>query len=73
MNDTLYWVVNLILHLFRDVAHILKKHLPVTFGYEEKIVTEEFGVLPVKKGKGEGGVKTLAARISEAFYNSHMR
>jgi hypothetical protein len=47
--------------------------LPETFAYEEKIVTEEFGVLPTKKGKGEGGVKNLASRISEAFYNSHMR
>jgi hypothetical protein len=47
--------------------------LPETFAYEEKIVTEEFGVLPMKKGKGEGGVKNLASRISEAFYNNHMR
>ena len=56
----------------RDVAEIVKRHIPETFCYEEKVVTE-FGVLPQKKSKGEGGRSTLAQRISETFYNTHIR
>lgn len=35
--------------------------------------SDEFGVLPVKKAKGEGGRCDLATRIGNNFYNDYVR
>ena len=48
----------------RDVAEILKIVLPETFSFVETVDCEEFGPLPIKRSKGEGGLTDLATRIA---------
>ena len=51
---------------------MFKELLPETFAFTDVVMTE-FGPLPVKKSKGEGGVEGLAFRISNNFYNRYIR
>ena len=51
---------------------MFKQFIPETFAFTEMVMTE-FGPLPVKKTKGEGGVEGLATRISNNFYNRYVR
>ena len=62
----------LLWQLFRDVAQLINQHLPETFAYTEMVMTE-FGPVPVKKFKGEGGVEGLASRIANNYYNRYVR
>jgi hypothetical protein len=52
---------------------MFKQFIPETFAYTEMVMSPEFGPLPVKKSKGEGGVEGLATRISNNFYNRYVR
>jgi hypothetical protein len=55
------------------VADLLKKALPLTFSCFETVESKEFGSLPMKKPKGEGGLGDLATRIGNNFYNDYIR
>jgi len=57
----------------RDVAEIIKKHIPDTYAVVETMESVEFGSLPVKKAKGEGGQSDLATRIGNNYYNDYLR
>ena len=59
--------------IFRDVAEIIKKHIPDTYAVVETMESAEFGSLPVKKAKGEGGQSDLATRIGNNYYNDYLR
>ena len=58
--------------LFRDIAEIFKRHMPETYAYMDTVMTD-YGPMPVKRAKGEGGLETLAARIANNFYNRYVR
>ena len=58
---------------FRDVAALMKKHIPDTYGCEDVLQTDEFGPLPMEKSKGEGGRSDLATNIGDNFYNQYVR
>jgi hypothetical protein len=58
-------------HCFRDVADIISRAIPETFATSETIESEEFGSLPVKKAKGEGGRSDLATRLGNNYYNDY--
>ena len=60
-------------HCFRDVADIISRAIPETFATSETIESEEFGSLPVKKAKGEGGRSDLATRLGNNYYNDYVR
>ena len=60
-------------HDFRDVAELFKKFLPETFATTDTIMTEDYGPVPVKKFKGEGGLESLGTRIANNFYNRYVR
>ena len=51
---------------------MFKKFLPETFAFTDSIMTD-FGPVPVKKYKGEGGLECLGARIANNFYNRYVR
>ena len=55
------------------MAGILKTHIPDTFAVEERMESVQFGSLPLKKSKGEGGLSNLATRIGNNFYNDKVR
>ena len=54
------------------MAELFKKFLPETFAFSDSIMTD-FGPVPVKKHKGEGGMESLGARIANNFYNRYVR
>jgi len=57
----------------RDVADIIKRCIPDTYAVVETMESDEFGSLPVKKAKGEGGQSDLATRIGNNYYNDYLR
>ena len=57
---------------FRDIADIFKRHMPETYAYTDTVITD-YGPMPVRRGKGEGGLESLAARIANNFYNRYVR
>ena len=59
--------------VFRDVAEIIQRAIPETFATVETVESEEFGLLPVKKAKGEGGMSDLATRLGNNYYNDYIR
>ena len=57
----------------RDVSNIMKEKMPATFATVETVKSAEFGSLPVKKLKGEGGLGDLATRLGNNYYNDYVR
>ena len=56
------------------MAEILKRKIPGTFKIVNTVETAEFGLLPVKRRRGEGGHSTdLATRIGDNFFNKFIR
>ena len=47
--------------------------MPATFATVETVISAEFGSLPVKKLKGEGGHGDLATRLGNNYYNDYVR
>ena len=58
---------------FRDIAGLLKKHIPETYAYGNILQCDEYGELPVVKAHGEGGRTPLETRIGDCFYNQFVR
>jgi hypothetical protein len=57
----------------RDVAELIKRCIPDTYAMVETMESDQFGSLPVKKAKGEGGLSDLATRIGNNYYNDYLR
>lgn len=55
------------------MADIIQRAIPETFASSETIESDEFGSLPVKKAKGEGGMSDLATRLGNNYYNDYLR
>ena len=53
---------------------MLKKKIPETYKLISTVETKDYGLLPVKRRRGEGGNSTdLAARIGDNFFNKFVR
>jgi hypothetical protein len=53
---------------------MLKKKIPETYKLISTVETKDYGLLPVKRRRGEGGNSTdLAARIGDNFFNKFLR
>ena len=52
---------------------MLKKKIPDTFAVFATVDTDEFGLLPIKRRRGEGGAGDLSTRIGDNFYNKFGR
>lgn len=51
----------------------MKEKMPATFATVETVKSAQFGSLPVKKPKGEGGLGDLATRLGNNYYNDYVR
>ena len=53
---------------------MLKKKIPETFGVICTVETADYGLLPVKRRRGEGSSTTgLSTRIGDNFFNKFIR
>ena len=53
---------------------MLKKKIPDTFGVMSTVETADYGLLPVKRRRGEGSNSTdLSTRIGDNFFNKFIR
>ena len=53
---------------------MLKKKIPDTFGVICTVETADYGLLPVKRRRGEGSSTTdLSTRIGDNFFNKFIR
>ena len=58
--------------VFSKLAEVLKDKLPDTYKYQT-VVKTPFGNLKVKGGKGDGGSRDLALRLSSNYYDRYKR
>ena len=60
--------------LYRSLAELLKRKIPGTYKVLATVETADYGLLPVKRRRGEGGNSTdLATRIGDNFFNKFIR
>ena len=58
---------------FRALAEVLKRKIPETYQVFLTVETAEYGLLPVKRKRGEGSNSTdLATRIGDNFFNKFL-